>query len=76
MELYFVFVEEVKATLIYPCDKYDVNKYRTQEKYVIQETAELYSSAVAPHLEKNAPSIQVRHLSAFWHLNVFGYSLN
>uniref|UniRef100_A0A0N5AHC7 m7GpppX diphosphatase n=1 Tax=Syphacia muris TaxID=451379 RepID=A0A0N5AHC7_9BILA len=49
---------DVKATLIYPCNDYDIAKYRGQKHYVIRETAELYFEFVAPFLKEFMPSIE------------------
>lgn len=47
---------DVKTTLIFPCNDYDIAKYREQKRFIVSETFEDYKNRVAPHLEDHKPS--------------------
>ena len=56
------FVSGIKTTLIYPATQKHISKYRSQEMFILQETAEDYENITTPFIDEEQFSIQVCNL--------------
>ena len=54
-----VIFSAIKAMVIHPATEKHIAKYTDHERYVVEETAELYNSVTLPHLLEQQFSVQV-----------------
>ena len=52
----------IKAMIIHPATEKHIAKFTEHERYVVEETEELYNNVTLPHLLQQQFSIQVRFL--------------
>ena len=55
-------INTVKCTVVYPATSKHINKYMSQQPFIVYETAEDYGSITLPFLEAQQFSIQVMKL--------------
>lgn len=51
-------LNQLKVTIIYPAAEKHIVKYSVQNRYLIEETADLYKSVTLPHLEQGQLSLE------------------
>lgn len=53
------FFEGIKSSLIYPCTDMHIEKYRKQNRCLIQESADDYYNITLPYIQSNQLSVEV-----------------